>query len=76
MLNFQETCLLLNLDFDMQGTINRAIKCDASESIKLILSTILELNQNQNDYYDMIMFDFIEILQSRSLEIDFFFSSP
>lgn len=42
----------------------------------MIFEYIFEINQNPESYYDLIMLDFVHILQCRNLDIDIFFKKP
>lgn len=75
-IDFNEEALLVDHDFYFRGTFERAIKLGASQSLRVIFEYIFEINQNPESYYDLIMLDFVQILQCRNLDIDIFFKKP
>ena len=65
--------LKINFDFNMESTITRAMHFKSYKSIKLLLEYIFE-EDNSNDYYNIIMMHFSEILRSENLNCNQFFS--
>jgi len=65
--------MLIRHDFNLNGTINRALELNATKSIKIILEYIIE-HGNSSIYNKFILLDIIPIIQRRNFEINLFFS--
>lgn len=73
--NFTEQIRIISHDFNLNGTIARALELNASKSIKALLEYILE-HENKQIYNTIIMMDLHQIIEARNLDITLFYSRP
>lgn len=70
---FSEQYRIISHDFNLNGTIARALELNASKQIKALLEYILE-HENKQIYNNLIMLDLHQIIEARNLDITLFYS--
>jgi len=63
---------LLQFDFNLRGSIERALKINSVKALKTLLSHFFD-KLNSHDYYPLIMNDLALVLDNKQVEINEFF---
>ena len=69
---FYKKDLIIQQDYNFDGTINKAIKQKSFQALKILMQHVL-VDLNEHVYYDLIMFNLRQLLECSKIEINEFF---